>query len=111
MMNVSRAHMTLSDNYLQDALSEAQSERGRVDCAVDAAYAALLGVLTSTERDVLDHPNPEVAVLAARRLGVDEAQVAHMVGTRYSVDERPELKVVLAWAEGIRTRVRQLEST
>jgi hypothetical protein len=105
MIEVSRAHMALSDVYLKDALGEAQSQRGRVDCAFEAGYAALLSVLSPPERDVPEHPSENAASLAAQRLGIDASQVAQLVRNRYSADEPPGLADALAWAETVRTRV------
>ncbi len=101
--------MVLSDSYLRDASSNAQSHRGRIDSAFEAGYAALLSVLTPTERNVPEHPHSGAASLAAKRLGVDGSQAAYMVRTRYSVDQGPDLAEAMAWAACVRARVQGLE--
>lgn len=106
MNEISLAHTTLSDNYLRDALNDIQSERGRVDCAIDSGYAALLSVLTPAERCVADHPNLGAASIAAKRLGIDEAEVARLLHSRYSLEGRPELVGALTWAEDVRASTR-----
>lgn len=111
MIEVSREHLVLSDNYLRDAQGGAQSEHGLVDCAFEAGYLALLSVLAPAERSMAEHPNPAAALLAAKRLGIDGSQGVEMVRARYSLEGRPALADVLAWAEGVRARVQALEPT
>jgi hypothetical protein len=97
----------MSDQFFGDAQCSAQSQRGKIDCAVDSGYFALLSVLSPGERDRSDHPNEDVLSAAARRLNID-AQAGHrLLSARWAVDDqRPSLVEAMAWAESVRRAVR-----
>jgi hypothetical protein len=105
---VSKPHMAMSDQFFEDAQSSAQSLHGRVDCAVDSGYFALLSVLSAVERDRPDHPIEAVLSEAARRLSLDMQTGHRLLSARYAVDdERPSLEEAMAWAESVRRLVRE----
>ena len=101
------AHLALSDAYIADARGPIQSERGRVDCAFDSGYHALLAVLTRDERPREDPPSVNAVQLACTRLGVDVETGVRLAQQRYSADERDGLAAVMVWAEQVRARAKQ----
>ncbi len=100
------AHMMLSDAYLGDARGPVQSDRGRVDCAFDSGYHALLAVLTKDERPREDPPSVEAVRLACRRLDLEPEVGMRLAQQRYSAGERDGLEKVLEWAEQVRARAK-----
>jgi hypothetical protein len=108
VIEISLPHISMSDVYLRDALSDAQSQRGLVDCALDSAYFALLSVLSSNERRGSEHPNAHLIEMASRRLGLDPSVGMTMMRSRYSPAQHPTLSEALEWAEGVRAKVRAL---
>lgn len=100
------ALLKLSDDYLRDAQAAVQSERGRVDCAFEAGYAALLSVLTPEQRADVEHPSAELLVKAARIAGVDAVPGLAALRKRYAPDsQRQSLHEVLSWAKRVRAAV------
>lgn len=104
----SERHLEMSDVYMRDAASGYLSPRGIFDATFDGGYFALLSVLTDEERRGHEHPSPQVLEIASRRLELDAQPGVYLQGCRYSGDEMPALAEVLAWAEGVRARVREL---
>ena len=98
--------MVLSDAYLADANGPIQSPRGRVDCAFDAGYHALLAVLKESERPQ-GQPTAEAVRLACTWLKLDAEVGVLRAQRRYSATERDDLAVVLSWAEDVRARAKQ----
>lgn len=107
-IQVSERHLEMSDAYMRDAHYGGLSPRGRFDATFDGGYFALLSVLTDEERRGHEHPSPQVVEIACRRLDLDSEPGVFLGGRRYSGDELPPLAVVLAWAENVRARVREL---
>jgi hypothetical protein len=105
--DVSRALMVTSDAYLRDASSEHQSERGRWDASFEAGYIALLTILSSVERDVDDHPNETVLMLASNRLGVEAEQGLRLLRMRYSAEQARSFEEVSSWTTLVRSTVRR----
>jgi len=66
--------------------------------------------LTAAERDVPDHPSECVAVIAAQRLGLDDALALRFLRLRHSAEVAPSAQEALTWALSVRDRVRQRES-
>ncbi len=108
-VQISAAHLRLSDADMNDAVGGALSPRGACDAAFDSGYFALLSVLTSDERAAFEHPSDEVVVLASSRLGLDATQGVELVRLRHSSNDWPGLAEVLAWARGPRAKAHELE--
>ncbi len=104
-VDVSDAHLRMSDAFMNDALAGVMSPRGACDAAFDAGYFALLGTLTSDERRALDHPSERAVVLASQRLGLDARLGVALASIRYSAEEWPGVPEVIAWAQGVREAV------
>jgi hypothetical protein len=100
------AHIVLSDAYMGDARGPIQSDRGRVDCAFDSGYHALLAVLTKDERPREDAPSVDAVRLACKRLDLEPEAGMRLAQQRYSADERATLEQVLEWAEQVRARAK-----
>jgi hypothetical protein len=81
--SMSTKHLAMSDTFLQDAHSDAQSMRGRIDCAFEAGYLALLAVLTDDERPTDEHPSVEAIARAYARLERDIAPDVRLAGAHY----------------------------
>jgi hypothetical protein len=105
---MSLKHLRLSDGYLHDAQSDAQSLRGRIDSAFESGYMALLAVLDDDERVMEDHPSVKAIGMACARLHLNPALSMALARRRYSPTERSDLAAVLKWAESIRARARSL---
>jgi hypothetical protein len=101
-VNISPAHLRMSDALMNDALAEVLSPRGACDAAFDAGYFALLGALTDDERRALEHPSQRAVALASCRLGLDARPGVALASIRYSAEEWPALTEVVAWADGVR---------
>jgi hypothetical protein len=111
-VDVSDAHLRMSDALMNDALAGVLSPRGACDTAFDAGYFALLGALSAGERRAFEHPSERVVVLASSRLGLNARRGEVLARIRYSADEWPALTEVVAWAEGVREAAsRQNSST
>jgi hypothetical protein len=100
-------HLTMSDTFLQDAKSGTGSLRGRIDCAFESGYLALLGVLTDDERPRDEHPSINAIEQACARLDLEAEQGVVLARARYYPAERDNLEEVLAWAESVRARAKQ----
>lgn len=107
-VRISAAHMRLSDTYMNDATSGAMSPRGSCDAAFESGYFALLSALTSDERAASSHPSELLVVLASRRLGLDPSPGVALAAVRYSPEAWTSLEDVVAWAEKVRARAREL---
>jgi len=105
------AHMVLSDALFEDARGPIQSDRGRLDCAFDSGYHAMLAVLTEAERRRGDDPSVEAVRLACARLELDVETGVRRAHQRYSPEERDNLDTVLTWAETVRVRAKQYLET
>jgi hypothetical protein len=103
---VSERQLRLSDVYLRDAHSDAQSLRGRIDCAFESGYLALLAVLADDERPD-EHPSIEAVERACARLDLEAETAVRLAKARYYPAERDDLTAVLAWAESVRARAKQ----
>ena len=75
--------MRLSDVYLRDAHSEQQSMRGRIDCAFEAGYLALLAVLPEDELPREEHPSVDAIARAYARFERDLAPDVREADARY----------------------------
>jgi hypothetical protein len=99
--------MRLSDDFMRDARSDAQSTRGRIDCAFESGYFAMLSLFTPEERKSVEHPSLELLDEAARRLNIDPEPGILLGRTRYAAndEERLSLEEALSWANAVREAV------
>ncbi len=81
-VSVGERQMRLSDVYWRDAQSDAQSMRGRVDCAFEAGYTALLAVLPESEHPS-EHPSFDAIIRAYEILCGGQGPDVRMAGERY----------------------------
>lgn len=108
-VQISAAHLRLSDAYMNDAVGGALSPRGACDAAFDSGYFALLSVLTLNERAAFEHPGDAVVLLASSRLGLDATQGVKLARIRHSPHDWPGLAEVVAWASSARSKAHELE--
>lgn len=91
---------------LGDARSASQSLRGRIDCAFESGYQALLAVLGDEERRSNDHPDAMLIVRACARLDLETEMALRLAKARYYPAEHSEFEHVLRWAEQVRARAK-----
>jgi hypothetical protein len=109
-IQISAAHLQLSDDFMKDAMAGALSARGACDAAFESGYLALLSVLTRDERVGATHPSDRLVVLASNRLRMPFSQGVALATIRYSYEDWPSFEEVVAWAEEVRIRAQEVES-
>jgi hypothetical protein len=108
-IQISAAHLKLSDDLMKDAIAGVLSPRGACDAAFESGYLALLSAVTRDERVKATHPSDRLVALASRRLGLSSSQGVALARIRYSYDEWRSFAEVVTWAEEVRLRAREVE--
>ena len=94
----------MSDQYLEDAVYEGQSMHGRISCAFESGYLAVLRCLGPDAQHRYEHPDIGALRALGRLCNVDVGLALKFLAHRYAGDteQLPALPAMLFWAQKMR---------
>ena len=94
----------MSDQFLKDAAYEGQSMHGRISCAFESGYLAVLRCLGPDPQHRYEHPDIRALHALGGKCDADVGLAVKFLTYRYDSDpeQLPALPAMLLWAQKMR---------